>query len=131
MGGTGFAEGGTHDRAGDAAVGGDRQRVAGVVVDPAQDFGVGVIGEPPVGEVGLPAFVGLFGGEPDVGGLGAPLRCWCHQACGAQVAMDGVDRHDQAVVMPKVPGDSARPVVEPFAGQRLPQFDDQSDGRLR
>ncbi|WP_264033155.1 hypothetical protein, partial [Mycobacterium fragae] len=39
--------------------------VAGVVIDPAQDLGVGAIGEPPVGEVGLPAFIGLFGGEPD------------------------------------------------------------------
>jgi hypothetical protein len=48
-----------------------------------------------------------------------------------QVAMDGVDRHDQAVVMPKVPGDGVWPVVKPFAGQFLPKFDDQVDGRLR
>ena len=60
--------------AGDAAVGGDRERVAGVVVEPGQDLGVGAVGEPPVGEVGLPAFVGLFGGEADVGGLGPFLR---------------------------------------------------------
>ena len=55
---------------GDAAVGGDRERVAGVVIEPGQDFGVGLVDEPPVSEVGLPAFVGLFGGEADVGGLG-------------------------------------------------------------
>jgi hypothetical protein len=47
---------------------GDRHRVAGVVVDEAQDLGVTAgpavgAGEPVVGEVGLPAFVGLFGGE--------------------------------------------------------------------
>lgn len=81
---------------------------------------MGVIGEPPVGEVGLPAFVGLFGGKSDVGGLGTPLRSWCYPPCRAQVAMDGVDRHDQAVVMAKVPGDGVRPVVEPFAGRFLP-----------
>jgi hypothetical protein len=71
-----------------------------VVIDPVEDLHVGAIGQPPVGEVGLPALVGLFGGEPDVGGLGAALRCRCHQARGAQVAVDGVDRHGEAVVMP-------------------------------
>ena len=35
------AEGVHHDGAGDAAVGGDRQGVAGVVVEPGQDLGVG------------------------------------------------------------------------------------------
>ena len=49
---------GQNDGAGDAAVRGDRQGVAGVVVDEAQDLHVGFIGEPPVGEVGLPALVG-------------------------------------------------------------------------
>ena len=72
--GNGVAEFGKDDGAGDAHVCGDGQGVAGVVVDPAQDFGVGVISEPPVGEVGLPALIGLFGGEADVGGLGAFLR---------------------------------------------------------
>jgi hypothetical protein len=50
-GGNSFAEFGQHDGAGDAAVGGDRQCVAGVVVDPAEDLDVGAIGEPPVGDV--------------------------------------------------------------------------------
>jgi hypothetical protein len=43
MGGTGFAEGGTHDRAGDAAVGGDREAVAGVVVEPVENLDMGAI----------------------------------------------------------------------------------------
>ncbi len=38
MGGTGFAVCDGHDRAGDAAVGGDREGVAGVVVEPVEDF---------------------------------------------------------------------------------------------
>jgi hypothetical protein len=62
----GGGERGDDDRAGDAAVGGDRQGVARVVVDDAQDLCVGAVGEAVVGEVGLPAFVGLFGLEPDI-----------------------------------------------------------------
>lgn len=58
MGLTGFAELGDDYGAGDAEVGGDRDGVAGVVVDPVEDFHVRPLGEPPVGEVGLPAFVG-------------------------------------------------------------------------
>ena len=51
----GFGERVDDDRAGDAAVGGDRDGVAGVVVEPAEDLDVGAVGEAPVGEVGLPA----------------------------------------------------------------------------
>ena len=70
------AEGGEHDRAGDPVVGGDVQGVAGVVVEPGHDLDVGAgravgVGEPVVGEVGLPGLVGLLGLEPDVGGLGS------------------------------------------------------------
>ena len=96
---TGFAEFGQNDRSGDAAVRGDRQRVAGMVVNPVEDLHVSAIGEPPVGEVGLPALVGLLGGKPDIRGLWAPLWCRCHQACGAQVPVDRVHRHDQAVMV--------------------------------
>ncbi len=65
----GFAEVGEDDGAGDAAVGGDGEGVAGVVVDEVEDFDVGSISEPPVGEVVLPAFIGLLGRVADVG-------CW-------------------------------------------------------
>ena len=68
----GFAEGAQHDRAGDPVVDGDREGVAGAVVEPGQDLGVGAgsavgSGEPVVGEVGLPALVGHRGLEADVG----------------------------------------------------------------
>ena len=66
--GSGFAEGGQHDRAGDPGVGGDVQGVAGVVVEPGEDLDTSVpSGEPVVGEVGLPGLVRLVGLEPDVG----------------------------------------------------------------
>ncbi len=50
---------------------GDREGAARVVVDPAEDFGVSAWRWAPVGEVGLPALVGLFGLEADVRGRGA------------------------------------------------------------
>ncbi|MBB3748158.1 hypothetical protein FHT44_000619 [Mycolicibacterium sp. BK634] len=53
-----FAEFGDDDRSCDTDVGGDRERVAGVVVDPAQDLDVGPVGQPPMGEVGLPSLLG-------------------------------------------------------------------------
>lgn len=46
------------DRSGDSGVGGRGDQVAGVVVDPKQDFDVGAVCESDVGEVCLPAFVG-------------------------------------------------------------------------
>ena len=116
------------DGAGDAAVGGDREGVAGVVVEPVEDLHVGAVGQPPVGEVGLPAFVGLLGGEADVGRFGSLLRCGCDQPGRVQVA---VDRGRPTRVRPwwcsQVPGDGVWPVVEAFAGQLVAQFDDQID----
>jgi hypothetical protein len=74
MGSNGIEQIGDDDGAGDAGARGDRECVAGVVVNPIEDLDVGEVGEPPVGEVGLPAFVGLFGGESDVGAFGAFVR---------------------------------------------------------
>jgi hypothetical protein len=115
MGGTGFAEGGTHDRAGDAAVGGDREGIAGVVVEAVEDLDMAAISKPPVGEVGLPAFVGLFGGKTDVGGLGTLLGLRGDQPGRLQVAVDGGRRHRQPVVVLQVPGQGMGAMVEPFA----------------
>ena len=42
-----------------------------MVVEPVEDFDLGAVGQGPVGEVGLPAFVGLVGGEAVVGAFGA------------------------------------------------------------
>ena len=39
--GGGLTEAGEHDAAGDPVMGGDRERVAGAVVEPGQDLGVG------------------------------------------------------------------------------------------
>jgi hypothetical protein len=63
----GFGERVDDDLAGDAAVGGDCDGVAGVVVELAQDLDVAALGETPVGEVTLPALIGHVGLEADVG----------------------------------------------------------------
>jgi len=131
MAGNGVAEFGQDDGGGDAVVSGQGQGVAGVVVDEVQDFGVGAISEPPVGEVGLPAFVGLFGGEADVGGLGPFVRGGGDQPGCGEVAVNGGARDSDAVVMLEVPGNGLGAVIEPFAGQFAAQRDDQLDGGLR
>lgn len=130
MGVNGFAEFGDDGGAGDAVVGGDREGVAGVVVEEVEDFDVGAVGQAPVGEVGLPAFVGLFGGEADVGGLGSFLGLGSDHSGGVQVAADGVDRDGQAVAVVQVPGDGLWAVVEAVAGQFGAQRHDQVDGGL-
>ncbi len=64
----GGEESGGDQVAGDRGVCGDAQQVAGVVIEPVEDLHVGAVGQVPMGEVGLPAFVGLCGCEASVGG---------------------------------------------------------------
>jgi hypothetical protein len=69
VGGHGGAERGDDDRPGDPGVAGQAKHEPGVIIQPAQDLGVRAgaavgPGQPVVGEVGLPALVGLLGSEP-------------------------------------------------------------------
>ena len=84
----GGQEGVDHDRAADPDMSGDRQGVAGVVVEPGQDLAVPAGGEGIVGEVGLPGLVGLVGLEADIGGARALLGLGGDQPGAAQVAVD-------------------------------------------
>jgi hypothetical protein len=70
----GSAERGQDGGAGDPAVSGERENIAGVVIQPGQDLGAGPAGEGIAGEVGLPALAGQAGLEPDVRGLRALAR---------------------------------------------------------
>ena len=65
--------GGDDVGAGDPVVGGAGKEEPGVVVQPVEDLDVGAVGERPVGEVGLPGFIGLVGFESEVGGLRSVL----------------------------------------------------------
>jgi hypothetical protein len=92
---------------------------------------VGVVGEPTMGEIGLPAFVGLFGGEPDVGGFGSLLRLRRDLAGRSQMSVNRRDRHDQSVMVFQMPGNGVGAVVKPFAGELVAELDDQIDRGLR
>ena len=121
----GGAERVDHCTAVDGLVGGDGQGVAGVVVEPRQDLDVGAVGEPPVGEVRLPALVGEDRFEPDVGGLRSLLRVRLNEAGLDQPPADRGHRHGDLVVVLEVPADRDRPGVEAFSGQRSPEVHDQ------
>jgi hypothetical protein len=116
------------DRSGDAGPGGQVQGGAGVVVEPGEDLGVGGVGEPVVGEVGLPGLVGKGCLEADLGRAGPFLGLRDDQAVGSEVAADRRSRHGELVVLAQVPGDGVGPGVEALLGQLFPQPDDQLDG---
>lgn len=67
----GFVECCDDDRCGDSGVCRDGEGVAGVVIEPGQDFLVGAIGETDVGHVCLPGVVREVGFEPGERGLWA------------------------------------------------------------
>jgi len=129
----GIAERGQHDGAGDPDVGGQVQHVPGVVIQPAQDLGIGARaaagpGEPVVGEVGLPALVRLLGGEPQVGRPRPLGRVGGDQPRPGQVSADRRRRHHDPVMVVQVPADRVRPGVQAPPGQLLTQPDDQPNG---
>jgi hypothetical protein len=45
-----------------------------VIIEPVEDLDVAAVGQGPVGEIGLPAFIGLLGLETDVGAFGPFTR---------------------------------------------------------
>lgn len=65
--------------------------------DHVQDLDVGAIGQRPVGDVGLPAFVRLIGLEPDEGASRTFLRLRGDEASGKEVFMSTTS-HPQAVL---------------------------------
>ncbi len=106
-----------HIGAGHGPVGGDRQGVTGVVVEPGQDLDLGAVGEGPVGEVGLPALVGQVGFEVEVGGLWPFLRLGLDEAGAFQSAPDRRCGDRDVVMVLQVPGDGVGAGVEPFRSE--------------
>ena len=103
--------------AGDRGVGGAAEQVAGVVVEPVEDLDVGAVGEAPVGEVGLPALVGLGGVEAAVGGAGSFAWLGDDQAGGVQDAADRGGRRRPVALVLEVPGDRDRAGVQAVRGE--------------
>jgi hypothetical protein len=123
----GLPEGGQHDRAGNADVGGERQDVAGVVVEPREDLAVVAGRQRVVGEVGLPGLVGLVGFEADVGRAGPLLGLGDDEPGVLQVAVDRRGRDLEAVVVVQHPGDRVRAGVETLAGEVAAHAQDRVD----
>ena len=96
-------------RPGDPGVGGARQQQPGVVVEPVQDLHVGAVCQVPMGEVGLPALVGLGGLEAAVGAARPLMRLRGDQPGGVQDPPDRRSRRNVPVFgsQPRRDGDRA------------------------
>jgi hypothetical protein len=81
-------EGGDHGLAGDPSIGAAGEQVTGMVIKPVDDLHAGAVSELPVGEVRLPAFVGLVGLEAPIGACGSLLRLRADQPGSRQDAAD-------------------------------------------
>ena len=93
MDGNGFPEAAEDGPSGDPPVSRHRQSLAGVVIQPGEDLHMGTGGtrrrhQPIVGEVGLPALVGLVGLEANVGRTWLLLGLRGNQAGLGQIAAD-------------------------------------------
>lgn len=147
MGGSGGAEGREHHRSGDRPVRSHRQRIAGAVVEPGQDLDVGAyldasdaaaagevagaIGESVVGDVGLPALVGLLSLEPHVTALRTLRGLWCDHAGPDQNPVDRGPGQAGVVMVGEVPADRVSASVQASLGQLLAELQDQLDGLTR
>ena len=109
------------------AVGGAGQQVSGVVVEPVEDLDVGAVGQLPVGEVGLPAFVGLGGFEAVIGAAGAFAWLRGDQAVVVQDAPDRRGRGHRQAGLAQVPLQGQRSSVESVGGQLFTQCHDGDD----
>ncbi len=96
----------------------------GVVVDQVQDLDLGATGEPPVGDVGLPAFIRLIGLEPDERAPRALLGLGDDEAPAGKDPPDRCDRWAAAVALGEVEPDRVGPGIKPLVGQVLAELDD-------
>ena len=65
------------------------EKVSGVIVEPVDDLHSAAVGELPVGEVRLPALVGLVGLESPIRPFGSLLRFWADQPRSGENTTDG------------------------------------------
>jgi hypothetical protein len=115
----GLDVGSLEDPAGDAG-----QQQPGVVVEPVQDLHVGAVGQRPVGDVGLPALVGLLGGEPEIAALGPLVRLGGDEPAGGQDPPDRAHRRRGAVALLEVERDRRRAGFMPVLVQVLADLHD-------
>ena len=93
-----------------------------MVVENVQDLHLDPVGEPPVSDIGLPAFVGLLGAEPVPAGPGPFLRLTDHKPAPRQDPPDRGDRrHRGDAADLKVCSDGLGARVQTILGQLLTQ----------
>lgn len=123
--GEGGGEVGDDGAGGEDLPGGGADQQPGVVVDDIEDLGVGVAGQWPVGDVGLPAFVGLIGFEPSPGRPGTLLRLRGDKAAARQHPPDRRDRRGRLAAVAQVPADRLGARVQALFAEFLTKADDQ------
>ena len=98
-----------------------------MVVFDVEDLHIGAVGQPPVGDVGLPAFVGHLGAKPGAGALGALLRlrgdkpAACQDPPDRRRGRDTAQRRIPLQVPLQVDADGLRAGVQASLGQVLAQ----------
>ena len=101
-----------------------------MIVQPGGGLDIEAVGETVVGEVGLPAFVGLFGGEPVVGGLRLLLRGRDDPAVGGQDPGDRRPRGRGHPGLLQVPVDGLGAGVMPTGDEPVAFGQDRRHGLL-
>jgi hypothetical protein len=124
MGGSGFAEPLVDVLALEHVPGVAVQAVAGVVVDQVEDLSVSAAGQGPVGDVGLPALVRLFGREPHIAGLGALVGLGGDEPASGQDPPDGAHRRAVSMALVEMERDRGRAGLVPVPVEVLADGDD-------
>lgn len=95
-----------------------------MVVDDAEDLGLGAVGELPVRGLQLPPVVGLAGLEPDIGAAWPLARLRGDKPAAGQDPPDRRGGWRAAVPLGQVEGDRRCPGSQAPDGQGLAQLDD-------
>lgn len=106
-----------------AGVGGAAQQIPRVVIEPVQNFDIGAVGQMPVGEVRLPAGVGLGGLEADIGAARSFTWLAGDQPGLVQDAADRRCRGGLQAFVFQMPGNGDRAGVMALTGQLGAQSD--------
>jgi hypothetical protein len=121
-----------HDRIPrDRLMGGGRQQVAGVVVQPVQDLDVGPVREAPVDEVRLPHLVRLGHLEAHIRAAGAFAWLGRDQPGPFEDPVDRRRRRRPQPLLLEVPADRHRTTVQPISDQPRSQLNHPAADQIR
>lgn len=95
-----------------------------MVVELVEDLDLEAVGDAHMGDVGLPALVGLFSGEADDRAAGALVGLVHDESTGSEHPPDRRQRRHHGVAGAQVVLDSRRARIEALFGEGLAQLDD-------